>query len=1188
MNVSAIQEQEPARFRRGIVSVVVLSLAAAASLFGAAPASAAPGVLTSVALSVTSDGTAPFSASDGPGLDSSASNGVVRTNDSVTYRWEYAIATAGDVTFIQALPAGMRWEPSSTASCLEGAGAIDTSGSTLTCTLPELASGTGAYPVTATVLTVPDSSLLESVVTSGAFQSAPAIVTASAAPRLAPDLQTSGATAAANGPGDSSDIAGYNIAMTADLFMPIDSATGTRGLEPGATPLTFQIVLPGNFAGGLLAAGTNCTTNTGEAPLGGGGGSSAVVDSGAVVCAQAGGAGSPITVTFESPDQTLSSYPTNIGSHNPGAYFAASRIVVWFPASSFPVGVVTTGTFQLTGFAPLGATGAANYGGFAPGQEPGAACETVPARNCVSVNVLRAGTPQLSGGTALTTSSTAFSAPLPDASSATSNDGPIYFGQDYYGVAAMNTTAASPDAFNARSCITWDPALHTIDAERAPNATRNGGSTTNVVLEYGNTAYPDDAARRGPNCGSAGDAAAGWFANIAEAGGPGAVTAVRVRFLDPAPGSTGMNLFVPFTRTEIDTAPGTPIPIFSNFTADDAPIANSSYNPATNTGANGARGLAADAKVRANTTWDTESAQPGEAHEITITPTVTNDYVVRTAVDVVITTTLSTPCASFQTGSASRPPSSITPATVNCAGGGVGQTITWNLGPVPTGTALAPITFTAVLDPATPFPASGDATTVIASPSDPAREAVRTSNDELIVNAVAEFTVTKTASVAAVAPGVPFTYTIGWANRLATSVGTASFVDVLPFAGDIRGTAGLGDLSVESVEPRDGTTGVAVTYTEDPSANVEAAIAVDPSGATGINWVSAQPPTVTAIRFITPELTPGTVQAMDITLTAVALARSGVMVNDVWGEVTEIPIPITAAAAIELESAASEVSGFVFHDIDRSGDLSAGDTPVVSPVVQIIDGYSYGANGIDDGGGGDDIALASVLTADSSADGTYLFPSVSAGSYAVTVVPPTGTSLAILPPLPVRVAPNTSITDVDFGVRANADAGSSRIVADPVVIIADGVSTSTITVSLLDENGNPVTDAGDVVTMSTDAGTLGPVTDNGDGTYTAMLTSSTTVETATIGFAVDEVAGDATATVDFIAGPPAPPNPPAPPGPPLPATGIEIGGGFVTALALVLLGLVFLLRRRNLRVGTGDLVFVPSLTELIPGDGDQR
>jgi len=106
---------------------------------------------------------------------------------------------------------------------------------------------------------------------------------------------------------------------------------------------------------------------------------------------------------------------------------------------------------------------------------------------------------------------------------------------------------------------------------------------------------------------------------------------------------------------------------------------------------------------------------------------------------------------------------------------------------------------------------------------------------------------------------------------------------------------------------------------------------------------------------------------------------------------------------------------------------------------------------------------------------------------------------------------------VDF-VPGDADAGQSEITADDASIPADGSSTTTIRMTLNDANGNELTTGGDNVGLTTDAGTLlSSITDNGDGTYSQDLQSSTTVETATVEGTVDG-SSIGTVTVDFVTG----------------------------------------------------------------------
>jgi adhesin/invasin len=69
---------------------------------------------------------------------------------------------------------------------------------------------------------------------------------------------------------------------------------------------------------------------------------------------------------------------------------------------------------------------------------------------------------------------------------------------------------------------------------------------------------------------------------------------------------------------------------------------------------------------------------------------------------------------------------------------------------------------------------------------------------------------------------------------------------------------------------------------------------------------------------------------------------------------------------------------------------------------------------------------------------------------------------------------------------------TSTIAASPGTIPADGGTSSRITVTGKDAGGNPMTTGGATVTIASSLGTVSGVTDNGDGTYTATLTSTTT------------------------------------------------------------------------------------------------
>lgn len=97
----------------------------------------------------------------------------------------------------------------------------------------------------------------------------------------------------------------------------------------------------------------------------------------------------------------------------------------------------------------------------------------------------------------------------------------------------------------------------------------------------------------------------------------------------------------------------------------------------------------------------------------------------------------------------------------------------------------------------------------------------------------------------------------------------------------------------------------------------------------------------------------------------------------------------------------------------------------------------------------------------------------------------------------------------------------SSVSASLTSIVADGKTTSQITVQLRDAEGVSLAKSGGVVTMSASRGTLGPVTDQNNGLYVATLTSSVAAGPAVISATLGGAALTNTVTVNFIAGPPA-------------------------------------------------------------------
>ncbi len=162
------------------------------------------------------------------------------------------------------------------------------------------------------------------------------------------------------------------------------------------------------------------------------------------------------------------------------------------------------------------------------------------------------------------------------------------------------------------------------------------------------------------------------------------------------------------------------------------------------------------------------------------------------------------------------------------------------------------------------------------------------------------------------------------------------------------------------------------------------------------------------------------------------------------------------------------------------------------------------------------VASAGSCTTDGTGTCSVTFTSTTAGSYTATAG--IGANL---------IAPNRTLVYV----AGAASTGTSTIVAVPTSIPADGVAASTITVQLVDAQGNPLTASGGLVVISASVGTISLTTDNGDGTYTATLTSTGvqgTTTPSTVSFTINAIPAAATATVilvDAVAPPPPTVNP---------------------------------------------------------------
>jgi hypothetical protein len=205
-----------------------------------------------------------------------------------------------------------------------------------------------------------------------------------------------------------------------------------------------------------------------------------------------------------------------------------------------------------------------------------------------------------------------------------------------------------------------------------------------------------------------------------------------------------------------------------------------------------------------------------------------------------------------------------------------------------------------------------------------------------------------------------------------------------------------------------------------------------------------------------------------------------------------LPTASAAEPAVTFSNVSCSWAGYSFT-VDGTG--FAPDSTLILHVYDSVFTYNPGAFGspwlsVADGSGS--------FTAALSESAGETLPAT------VTVTDPTGTSM-LAGPFTVSGScgppPPSELT--------------STIAASLSSIPADGKSSSTITIQTKDATGAPSTIGGARVSLWTPLGTLGPVIDNGDGTYTATLTAATSPGLAIIAGRVNDQPIANSVTVTF-------------------------------------------------------------------------
>lgn len=1084
----------------GLVSLLVVPTAA----------QAADATVSGVAISVVNDGTPSWDA-----LDSGPNNGVVRTQDQVQYKISTSYGALGDATFTSTLPAGARWDVSAAASTIwngPGGGSISADGRTLTGTRTS-ENAAEDFNLIAWVYGLGNgASLAPSVTFGGVNQTAPAVT-------IAAEVKTEIRTYRDNTDNNYTYAGSTGVRWIENTFFgAMPNANGDmRGFEALENPFTYQLEVPpgASAIGYSLGMGGTVTLTQPGGP-------------GTTVTVTVTGADSSFRTT------TLNTAATGAGFR---AFGRANVILFTPHTPNVPSGAITTMTTQVRAFDPNGVGGGSNFGaGYAPGQAPSDVCPSPaptvnPFLTCQSFTVDRTATVPIivSTNAAARVSDTAYF--LSDNHYYVVGNEKVVPGQSFMAYQGFYNQSTSPsDVTSANGCQVFDNqllALRGVASLGIGNVSfaRAGLGGTELtgsdrVIEYSASVHADNAARKAFDCGVAEDGATGWYGNLASVpGGAAAVTAVRFKANVPLAPSQGVSLKLPLQRTTTATslalATNAPLPWFWSYGTDQNPRVSSTYS---GTGASMAGGYvqAVDALVRHRSAWSNASAAPGDLRTLTVKPVVIGPAVAgidKVAKNVQVTVTMSHTTAvpvkasldalvtaGMIEGYTQTGPDAGADGILGTADDGAPASIVFDLGDVdaPGGavgtplfhagvggheTWLTPFNIQVENSALTPSGRNHIATSVISSDSDTSLAFLdatiphdRTETATVSVNGVAGFQTGKAANTATdgyVAPGEEFSYTINWGNATAEKVGEGTFVDVLPFDGDSRGTTGLGTggLAVVSVvaQMQNPTVmgGVTIQYTATAAATVQSALATagNEDGHTGITWTawptSGPAPTgVTALRFITTDqLDVGYTGSATMNLKAVdVLGQGGLLKNNVFGRTAAVNGDantikvIQAAATNTIESSAATVSGTAYRDLDFDSAIGAADDewPATGLTVQFVPV-----------GGGTTYSTAL------NADGTYSLMVAGGVDYTVSLSgTPTAGWAQKLPATAVTVAVDDTLTGQDLlyqevvaastlvddtaQVSAGAEVTVNVVGNDTLVfpattgsVIADGITVST-------------------------------------------------------------------------------------------------------------------------------------------------
>jgi uncharacterized repeat protein (TIGR01451 family) len=873
-----------------------LSLTAAIALLMAQPVYAANVIFN---FKIQASGTAPFDGDNTAGNDASATNDVVRSQDVITYKWEYAInnGAANNVILRAIVPSNV--ELIMPAVCTTGSQITTnpaTGAQTIDCAIGTLASGSSGNidlkarvlgknrapgnqfvgngditssigsisgsnivnpiaPITTPTLTISakpkvdlykQSAYVEGVakgddgVTDGLVIRYPIVMALTGGGKggeaLIGDLKFTDSLIYNGGPNDGQGIPGAKLySWRPGYYTSITPGTNSSCNRMGGDPWAYY----GGYPNGKI--------NSSEVPSYGEPDWS-TTDSGNWTCTQAG-PGQPIQVTIAGSDTTGNRAPVRDyygGTVLPTdqRFLVVGAVHLWVPLTAIQNnGGQLNVRNNLTAFTAKGASGQ-------PNQEP-----TLTNNYYDHTLVSTSGSFTSHYATDVDNRGT----PLPGMSAIYGGDGVVMPTQTYTDRVYLSNNGAIAWATGAILCTAIDNKIQEVVAlsDTPDSAVRNfssAGLGTKYVIEYGTGNYATVSDHKKATCRDQ-DSPDGWTSDIRTVvGGADAITKVRVRAIqDIPPGDTwdiAVNLrtrnYYVGTTTKIPN--GTLLVQHSSiYIKDWAGIGQGEPGMPTDWYGGyyqrdinyyvgwGDRLTLTRAVVRVD-----KQNIPNQAVVNAIAGAEV-PFILKPSITAPVPTSLASNVILKDTLPANLDykagSANIPPTTIVNNPDGT-QLLTWNLGARVPGQPLPEITYKTVVRPDAANNSTATNTVVIDSPDDASLESARTDRVDVTIGNTAAFKIFKEVDQVLLEPNQIITYSLFYANTGGSDVGTSQFIDVLPYPGDEHTpkTNYTGSLSYSTIT---GSHGETFEFTSQPVALINSDPA-DPSNQAGgaTQWCS--------------------------------------------------------------------------------------------------------------------------------------------------------------------------------------------------------------------------------------------------------------------------------------------------------------------------------------------------------------